>query len=452
MRAGSALPSWLSFDPATMTVSGIAPAAFDQTLKLVVSDDNGGETSAEFALTIASPLPPNQAPEIVGGFSDQSGTVGQPLSFLIPSSIFSDPDGDALTYRASLTGGQALPAWLSFNSSTGLFSGTPPADLAGQSLAIKIWASDGRAESDGLIFNIDFDPPVDSSRIVGSDGDDVIRGAAGQDEISGLAGNDTLYGEDGHDILDGGLGHDHLYGGAGNDILKGGRGNDVLEGGSGSDIYVFNKGDGNDIIINDDSDPGSHDELRLGEGLNKDELFFQRGKNNNDLIIGFDSAPNDTVTLRDYFDGNGLGKSSAIESIKFADGSVLTRAELDKMIEFRVAQDSYGIFIRGGDNDDNYPLGGTAGFYVSGGGGDDRISAGEGNDRLKGGAGNDVIYGNGGNDILEGDAGNDILDGGADSDIYIFLKGDGSDIIINKTAAPPATTSCAWARASASMI
>ena len=37
------------------------------------------------------------------------------LNFQIPSNAFTDVDGPALTFSASLTDGSALPTWLSFN-------------------------------------------------------------------------------------------------------------------------------------------------------------------------------------------------------------------------------------------------------------------------------------------------------------------------------------------------
>jgi Ca2+-binding RTX toxin-like protein len=52
----------------------------------------------------------------------------------------------------------------------------------------------------------------------------------------------------GHDFLTGGAGFDVLNGGAGNDTLEGGRGFDVLTGGTGADRFVFNGGDGFDLV------------------------------------------------------------------------------------------------------------------------------------------------------------------------------------------------------------
>jgi hypothetical protein len=61
-------------------------------------------------------------------------------AYTIP--VFTDVDGDTLTYSALLSGGAALPAWLTFTVSTRTFSGTPLEANAG-SYAIVVSADDG---------------------------------------------------------------------------------------------------------------------------------------------------------------------------------------------------------------------------------------------------------------------------------------------------------------------
>ena len=53
---------------------------------------------------------------------------------------------------------------------------------------------------------------------------------------------------------------------------------------------------------------------------------------------------------------------------------------------------------------------------------------------LEGRAGADVLTGNGGNDSLAGGEGSDTLSGGAGNDSFIFVKGDGTDIVTDFTA------------------
>lgn len=87
--------------------------------------------------------------------------------------------------------------------------------------------------------------------IIGSDGDDLIFGGGGTDVLLGNSGQDALYGGNANDELYGGTGNDLLLGGSGSDFLSGDRGSDTLEGGLGNDVFSFNTlhlGDGVDTI------------------------------------------------------------------------------------------------------------------------------------------------------------------------------------------------------------
>ena len=84
--------------------------------------------------------------------------------------------------------------------------------------------------------------------ITGNKKSNVIIGTDENDSIFGGAGNDKLYGGDDDDILLGGTGNDKLYGGDDDDTLTGGKGNDSLWGGKGSDTFIYDAGDGKDII------------------------------------------------------------------------------------------------------------------------------------------------------------------------------------------------------------
>ena len=83
----------------------------------------------------------------------------------------------------------------------------------------------------------------------GTIGDDTLYGGAGNDTINGRAGDDLLEGGSGGDRLTGGRGNDIMSGGSGNDRLTGGPGNDALSGGPGRDVFVFEKGEGRDRIL-----------------------------------------------------------------------------------------------------------------------------------------------------------------------------------------------------------
>lgn len=77
-------------------------------------------------LTVITRPATNSAPALAVPLADQNATQDQVFNFGVPGTSFSDADaGDSLTYSALSTGGGALPAWLSFDAGTRLFSGTP---------------------------------------------------------------------------------------------------------------------------------------------------------------------------------------------------------------------------------------------------------------------------------------------------------------------------------------
>ncbi|WP_323641197.1 putative Ig domain-containing protein, partial [Pectobacterium polonicum] len=67
----------------------------------------------------------NDAPVVATPIPAQSVAQDGSLSFTVPAGTFTDPDvGDTLTLSATLANGSPLPSWLTFNATTGTFSGT----------------------------------------------------------------------------------------------------------------------------------------------------------------------------------------------------------------------------------------------------------------------------------------------------------------------------------------
>ena len=72
-------------------------------------------------------------------------TVGQPFDYQVD---FHDPDGDTLTYHATLAGATPedadlpLPDWLVIDAMTGTLGGTPPGEFVGASLMVRVIATD----------------------------------------------------------------------------------------------------------------------------------------------------------------------------------------------------------------------------------------------------------------------------------------------------------------------
>jgi uncharacterized delta-60 repeat protein len=75
-----------------------------------------------------------------------TATAGSAFSYTVPAGTFVDADSDPLTLSATLAGGGALPAWLSFNAASRTFSGTPtPGDFG--TLILNVAASDATASA-----------------------------------------------------------------------------------------------------------------------------------------------------------------------------------------------------------------------------------------------------------------------------------------------------------------
>jgi Ca2+-binding RTX toxin-like protein len=107
--------------------------------------------------------------------------------------------------------------------------------------------------------------PAAGDFIIGTDGDDILRGTpradsieglGGKDDLFGRAGGDFLFGGDGTDTLRGGPGadtllgqasHDRIWGGDGSDFVSGGAWNDQIRGGAGDDVNL-DGGNGKDTI------------------------------------------------------------------------------------------------------------------------------------------------------------------------------------------------------------
>jgi hypothetical protein len=87
---------------------------------------------------------------------------------------------------------------------------------------------------------------------------------------AGVEGNDSLDGGAGTDTRWGAGGNARIAGGTGNDSVDGGTGDDTVAGGDGDDVFVFEAGDGDDVIT--DFNTGNSGALNDGDQTNNDFL------------------------------------------------------------------------------------------------------------------------------------------------------------------------------------
>ena len=262
----------------------------------------------------------------------------------------------------------------------------------------------------------------------GLSGNDSLLGNSGNDMLYGMDGNDSLYGGIGDDIIDGGEGNDLLYGEHGADVLHGGSGNDVLDGGTGDDylygddgedVYVFARGYGKDIIVEN----GGHNILRFS-GLTKKDLLVN-GIGESDVEVRI-KGTQDTLILKDFRQGDEFGDWT----LEFSNEKMHIT---DSQSPFR--------FIYGSDDSDVLKAV-IDDSHIFGMDGDDTIIASRGNDIVFGGLGNDNIVSSEGNDIILTGDGEDIVDFGAETDFvigngerntYVFGRGYGKNVVDNAT-------------------
>lgn len=287
--------------------------------------------------------------------------------------------------------------------------------------------------------NNTFNPfPFFRPALIGTNGNDIIRGFAGNDIIKGLAGNDWIDGGTGVDQMDGGSGIDTLdvrfwngpyvlnmitgatnytgetainfenvYTGGGNDTITGTSGSNYINTGAGNDrVYA---GSGNDTVVG-----GNGNDVLRGE-TGRDRLF---GGNGNDWISGGNDDDYhhgglgiDTI---DYTHWNGGGTYNLATGIASFVG--FYNEEIISFENINTGNGADRIFGTAGANVINSRGGND---YVSSGSGNDIVSAGSGNDTVLAGAGNDTLVGSTGNDTLNGGTGNDLIIGGFGNDTLI---------------------------------
>ncbi|WP_265991520.1 putative Ig domain-containing protein [Larkinella insperata] len=144
------------------------------SLTIKVTDSGSPALSAQEVITVTvnTAAPTNQPPVVATALVNQSAKVGTAFSYQFSAGSFTDADGDALTYTASLENNAALPAWLSFNASSRTFSGTPTSSTPA-SLSVKVTANDGKGGSVSSSFVISISP-ANSAPVLASVGDKTI--------------------------------------------------------------------------------------------------------------------------------------------------------------------------------------------------------------------------------------------------------------------------------------
>jgi subtilase family serine protease len=461
LENGSALPTWLSFDTATRTFNG-TPANNDVaalSIKVTATDNSGSSINDIFSLTVANT---NDAPILGSAIANQTATEDTAFTFTIPENTFADVDaGDSLTYTATLENGDGLPTWLTFDTATRTFSGTPANnDVA--TLGIKVTATDNSSSSVNDTFSLTVantnDAPILGSAIADQtatvnnaftfaipentfsdvDAGDILTYSATLENGDGLPSwltfdtnirafsgtpttddtgilNIKITASDtqgatvtdifaltltASNVINGNDSNNSLSGTPSADVINGFGGDDYIEGLAGKDII--------------DGGTGRFDRMFGGDGddviTDPDGILGAHGGRGNDTI---------NITFAANWD-NDINPNNAPRS----DGKI-TGGYGNDTITVTMNNSKFFINLKGDEPVSNTPqegddvvtlLGTYQNAVVDLGGGNDTLIGGIGSDNVSGGAGNDTIFGFGGNDKLTGNDGDDILVGGAGND------------------------------------
>jgi Ca2+-binding RTX toxin-like protein len=284
--------------------------------------------------------------------------------------------------------------------------------------------------------------------IVGTEGDDVIRGTPGRDVIWGGEGDDTIYGS---------LGNDLLCGGPGADTIHGGRGNDSVDGGAGDGDRV--NGDlGDDKIL---GGAGNYDEVAGDLGIDivnggPGDLDLVHGDYGYDRMSGGAGRGDIASFATAVAGGKGTGVWASLAKHRaFGDGH-------DKLFGFESIEGSAFRDTLIGDKGANSIDGGPGDDHLRGGGGADVLNGGQGRDGCEGARGHTVSCGPEGppkasayvqlDPAAGGGAGLQIVGGGGPDNIDVAFDEAGETFLVTARAPLAIGPGCNRAAGSADQV
>lgn len=336
-------------------------------------------------------------------------------------------------------------------------------------LAAQLTVANAELANDTLSINtLDGNDSIDLTRLPSAAVMLFVNGGAGNDSLQGGGADDFVYGGNDNDVLNGGGGGDVLSGESGNDTVTGGAGVDLAFLGAGNDVFVWNVGDGSDLVEGD----ADFDTVAVN-GDKSDNLVSLSADGGRALVNGagaLDVNDVERVEFRmlggeDYVqidNLSGTDVSSVAVDLAATIGGKTADAKSDTVIvgtavngmatisasgsKVTVATDYGKVTVDHWDKADSLIIFGNSGgniidasalaaasiaLLLEGGGADDWLTGGSGNDLVRGGDGDDTAFLGAGNDTFSWFSGddNDVVEGGAGTDTLQFNANGSSESI-----------------------
>lgn len=388
------LPSWLSYDPATRTFTGIPTSPGTYEIYVMASDGVGAAYDS-FTIYVGGEEPPVGSIIFVGSEEGENyvGSAGD------DTFIFTDGTG----YNIDGDGG----------------SDTASFEERASAVTANLTTGEG---SDTL---------VSVENLIGSAYNDILGGNDQANHLVGQGGNDSIVAGAGDDFVDGdfapvvqvgvGLGESYATLGAtatNNSVANAYDLSNSFSYLEDADIAASTAVAHSTVNVTANGSAGYYKvTLKAGETIAVD--------------IDHTSDDFDSYLRLLLVDGGVVSELVAQDDSGNDPGST---SSLDSRLEFTAAADGiYYIAVSSYGNAESVPAGETYELNVSvaapsagiavGDEGDDTLDGGEGNDTLVGRDGDDVLVGGKGDDTLDAGSGGDLVDGGEGSDVAVYIYG-----------------------------